>query len=159
MTAAEVSHRSGRARAQRNFLMTALVAFLAGAVGAALGASVIVGGHEPETPGLHDLVHETLLLSPEQERALREIEESFALERREIEARLDAVNRDLAATIESHPSFDPAVGQAVERFHEVMGELQSATVQHVYDMRAILTDEQAEVFDERIARALVGDSR
>ena len=157
MTTVEVPRRSVRARAQRNFLITAFVAFLAGAVGAAFGASMIVASRAPEASSLHAMVHEALVLSAEQDQALHAIEESFALERQEIEARLDAANRDLAAVIESHPTFDPAVGEAVNRFHVVMGELQTATVRHVYDMRAILTDEQAEVFDARIARALVGD--
>lgn len=158
MTTAAVIHRTARVRARRNFLLTALVAFLAGALGAAFGATVILARHAPEPAGLHALVHEGLNLSADQERALHAIEDDFAPKRADLQARLAEANRALADAIEAHPRYSPEVGAAVERLHAVMGELQEATILHVYDMRAILTDEQARVFDRRIARALAGSA-
>ncbi len=156
MAVIDPARKAVTARARRNFLVTALVAFLAGAAGAAFGATVILARHAPEAPGLHALVHEGLDLGAEQERALDALEEDFAERREALEARLAEANRELAAAIEAHPSYTPEVGAAVERLHAAMGELQEATIEHVYGMRAILTDEQAHVFDERIARALAG---
>jgi Spy/CpxP family protein refolding chaperone len=158
MAAIELAQSAGKARARRNFLITALVAFLAGAVGAAFGATVILARHAPETPGLHVLVHEGLDLSAEQERALHALEDDFAVRREALEARLAEANRELAAAIEAHPSYTPEVSEAVEHLHTAMGDLQEATIQHVYAMRAILTDEQAEIFDERITQALAGSA-
>ena len=35
-----------------------------------------------------------------------------------------------------------------------MGELQKVTIEHVFEMREILTEEQAIVFDAEVVRAL-----
>ena len=158
MTTLDQGPSAMRGRAQRNLVLMALIAFLAGALGAGLGAvgvaSVVRGRPPAEAAGLHAMVHEVLELTAEQDRALHEIEARFAVRRRELEAQLAEANRGLAAAIEANPSYALEVGEAVDRIHAAMGELQTATVAHIYEMRAILTDEQAAVFDDRIARAL-----
>lgn len=146
-----------RGRAWSGLLVTALIAFVAGTLGTVLGAAITEARRGSSSPSLHAMVHEGLALSAEQEQALHEIEASFAVTRRDLEARLADANDALAAAIEANPAYAPEVGEAVEQIHHVMGELQQATIRHVYDMRAILTPDQAEVFDERIARVL-GDS-
>jgi len=153
------SPRSPRAGTQRNILLTALIAFLAGAVGAALGATIIANRQAPEAVGMHAIVHDGLELSAEQERALDAVEARFAVRRAALDARLSQANHELAAAIQANPTYSPEITEAVDGFQSVMGELQVATVLHVYDMRAILTDEQAAVFDERIAEALTGEHR
>jgi len=153
------SPRSSRARAQRNFLLTAVIAFLAGVVGAALGATIIANRQVPETVGMHAIVHDGLELSAEQERALDAVEDRFAVRRAALDARLSHANHELSAALRGNPTYSPDVRQAVDAFQSVMGELQVATVLHVYEMRAILTDEQAAVFDERVAEALTGEHR
>ncbi len=155
MTAADADGRARlRRRARSGVLVTAAVAFVAGALGAILGATAVSWRPAPAAPSLHAMVHQSLELSADQDRMLHEIEASFGELRRELELRLVEANRALAAAIEAHPAYAPEVDEEVERIHDVMGELQQATIRHVYDMRAILTPEQAEVFDQRIARAL-----
>jgi hypothetical protein len=151
---AEAPRSRTRRRGRNGVLVTAAAAFVAGALGAVLGATAMSLRPEREAQSLHAMVHESLTLSAEQDRALHEIEASFAVTRTELEARLADANRELAVAIRAHPAYAPEVGEAVERIHAVMGELQQATIRHVYDMRAILTEEQAEVFDDRIARVL-----
>ena len=43
---------------------------------------------------------------------------------------------------------------AVDRFHPAMGELQKQTILHVLAMRAVLTPEQALLFDQTVQRSL-----
>ena len=48
-----------------------------------------------------------------------------------------------------------AVDRAVDRSHMAMGELQKATLSHVFAMRAVLRPDQAEIFDKAVAEALL----
>lgn len=154
MTGAGPEGSRTRARAGGGLLVTALVAFAAGALGAVIGATAMHMSHERAPESFHALLHDSLTLSPDQDRALHELEARFAVTRGDLEAELVAANRGLAAAIRANPAYAAEVGEAVEQVHHAMGELQQATIRHVYDMRAILTEEQAQVFDERIARAL-----
>jgi Spy/CpxP family protein refolding chaperone len=158
MTPTTEAPQARRARTWRNLALTALVAFLAGAIGAGVGASLVRHRTPPGAESLHAMVHRMLDLSSDQDRALHEIEARFADRRRALEAQLAEANRALAAAIEAHPTYAPEVGAAVERVHAVMGELQTTTIQHIYDMRSILTPEQARVFDAQIARALASQN-
>ena len=63
-------------------------------------------------------------------------------------------------TITVVESDDPRqVTAAVDHFHSAMGELQKATIEHVFAMRAVLTPEQAARFDRTVVDALTADPR
>lgn len=136
----------------RGVLLTLVLAALAGAGGAWISSRFIVRQHY--APSLHELVHEELKLSPEQERKLEVLEQDFAVKRRAREAELRAANAALAAAIQARHEYSPEVQAAVERFHHAMGELQKETILHVLAMRQVLTAEQAAKFDRRISEAL-----
>ena len=53
----------------------------------------------------------------------------------------------------------PEVNAAIDDVHGKMGELQKATVQHVFDMREILTPEQQPLFDRKVSEALTRTPR
>ena len=72
----------------------------------------------------------------------------------ELEARVQAANRELAAAISASDGDASVVQPAVDHFHDAMGELQKETILHVLAMRAILTPEQARQFDARISESL-----
>mgnify|MGYP003677692789 CR=1 FL=1 len=59
--------------------------------------------------------------------------------------------------IEASDGDSPAVRAAVDHFHTAMGELQKATIAHVFEMRSTLTPAQARIFDSRIVDALRQD--
>ena len=65
-----------------------------------------------------------------------------------------AANLALADAIETDKANSPAVQAAIDDFHEAMGELQKLTIEHVFEMREILDEEQAKAFDKEIVRAL-----
>jgi|GEM_PF-3594400 len=68
-------------------------------------------------------------------------------------------NRELAQAIAASQGDSPEVRAAVDHFHDAMGALQKATIAHVFEMRAVLTPEQARVFDREIAGALTQEPR
>ena len=53
-------------------------------------------------------------------------------------------NQELAAAIAKSKGYSPEVAAAVEKVHQHMGELQKASLEHLFEMRTVLTPEQGE---------------
>ncbi len=140
----------------KSIVITAILAGLAS--GAATWASATWIMRERQPPSLHSIVHEKLDLSAEQDRRLDVIEARFAARRPALEAEVRAANRELAAAIAASNGDTPQVRAAVDHFHTAMGDLQKATITHVFEMRSVLTPAQAEVFDEAVVDALRDDA-
>lgn len=138
---------------------TLVTAVLAAAVGAAAAWGVMTLQARQDRPAdLHHLVHERLDLSPEQDRRLDEIETAFAERRAPLEAEVRQANAELSAAIAASQGDTPEVQAAVDHFHTAMGDLQMATIRHVFEMRAVLTPEQAEEFDRAVVETLRADA-
>ncbi|WP_292229676.1 periplasmic heavy metal sensor [Brevundimonas sp.] len=140
----------------KSIVITALLAALAS--GAATWASATWMMRERQPPSLHAVVHQKLKLDAAQEQRLAVIEARFAERRPLLEAEVRAANRELAAAIASSGGDTPEVQAAVDHFHVAMGDLQKATIAHVFEMRAVLNPEQARVFDAAVVSALSGDA-
>jgi len=140
----------------KSIAITAILAALAS--GAATWASASWVMRERQPPSLHSVVHEQLDLSADQDRRLDAIEARFAARRPTLEAEVRAANRELAAAIAASDGDSPQVQAAVDHFHAAMGDLQKATITHVFEMRSVLTPAQAEVFDEAVVDALRDDA-
>lgn len=140
------------------WLLIAAIAFGAGVAGVFVGRSVM-----PPPPRhaveLHDFLHDQLDLDAQQHARLDVIEASFAVRRRDLETRLRADNARLAAVLEAQHGEGPAVDAAVDQSHATMGELQKATLGHIFAMRALLRPDQAHKFDAAVTRALTADGR
>lgn len=134
------------------YVVVALIAFLVALVAAWAGQGLF--HPDPNTGRLHALMHEKLDLDPQQESRIEKLESDFAARRRSLDMELHAANTDLARAIASEHQYGPAVEKAVDRSHHAMGELQKATLQHVFAMRAVLRPDQAKQFDTAVARAL-----
>ncbi|MFT4956619.1 MAG: Spy/CpxP family protein refolding chaperone [Brevundimonas sp.] len=140
----------------RSTLVTAILAAL---VGAACAWGVLtLNGREASAPSLHQVVHDQMDLTPAQDRRLDEIETRFAVERARLQAEVRTANRELSDAIAQSQGDTPQVQAAVDHFHSAMGELQKATIAHVFEMRAVLTPEQAEVFDRAVVDTLQSDA-
>ncbi len=138
---------------------TLITAVLAAAVGAAAAWSAMTIQARQDSPAdLHQIVHDRLDLSPEQDRRLDEIEAAFAERRAPLEAEVREANAELSAAIAASRGDTPQVQAAVDHFHVAMGDLQMATIRHVFEMRAVLTPEQAEMFDRAVAETLRADA-
>ncbi len=137
-------------------MLTAVMAAMAS--GAATWASATWVMRDRQPPSLHSIVHEQLALSEDQDRRLDLIEARFAARRPALEGEVRAANRELAAAIATSDGDTPQVQAAVDHFHAAMGDLQKATITHVFEMRAVLTPAQAEVFDAAVVNALHHDA-
>ena len=142
---------------------TRLILCVAAAFVAAIGG-VFVGRAllpAPAQPGaeLHDVLHHRLALDANQEARLKELEQRFAVERRALELELRADNARLAEAIEAEHGNGPRVAAAVDRSHAAMGELQKATLAHIFAMRQLLRPDQTAQFDRAVVKALTDDAR
>jgi len=138
---------------------TLVTAVLAAAVGAAAAwGAMTLQARQDRPADLHHLVHERLDLSPEQDRRLDEIEAAFAERRAPLEAEVRQANAELSAAIAASQGETPEVQAAVDHFHTAMGDLQMATIRHVFEMRAVLTPRQAEEFDRAVVETLRADA-
>lgn len=139
-----------------SILITAVLAALASGAATWASATWILRDRQP--PSLHSVVHEQLDLNPDQDRRLNAIEADFTPRRTALEAEVRAANRELAAAIAASQGDTPEVQAAVDHFHTAMGDLQKATLAHIFEMRSVLTPAQAEVFDAAVADALRRDA-
>lgn len=137
----------------RRYLTIAAIAFIAALTGAFLGQRLMP---KPIPPGaeLHALLHDRLDLDAGQERALERLEAQFAVRRQALEHEMRAENRALADAIAAEHGDGPRVAAAVDASHRAMGELQKATIAHIFAMRALLRPDQAAAFDAGVTKAL-----
>jgi len=143
-------------RAQIALVMA--LAFAAGIGGAFVGRTFIAPPRPVETE-LHQLLHDQLGLDPAQHEKVEAIEAQFAIRRQALELEMRSDNARLASAIEAEHGFGPQVGAAVDRSHLAMGELQKATLEHVFAMRSVLRPDQATKFDAAIVKALTAKAR
>ncbi|MBT9473215.1 MAG: periplasmic heavy metal sensor [Pseudomonadota bacterium] len=141
----------------RGLLLTLVLVALAAGLGAWGGAKYVLRAERE--PSLHSFLHGKLNLSTDQKAKLEILETEFAVRRRAREAELRLANAELAAAIETQHRYSPEVKSAIEHFHDVMGELQKETIVHILDMRAILTPNQAAIFDKRVSEALTEETK
>lgn len=139
-------------RGAGRYAMVALIAFAV----ALLAAKASQGLFAPPTGTgrLHELMHEELQLDAAQDRRIDRLEADYAGRRKALEADLEMANADLAHAITREHAYGPAVERAVDRSHHAMGELQKATLSHVFAMRAVLRPDQAARFDIEVAKVL-----
>lgn len=134
------------------YVLVALLAFFV-ALGAIWMGQRLRGG-EPAESRLHLVMERDLGLDPGQKRQIDALEQGFAQRRGQLEAELRAANADLADAITREHAYGPNVEKAVDRSHIAMGELQKATLQHVFAMRTMLHADQTARFDIAVAQAL-----
>ncbi len=95
-------------------------------------------------------------LTAQQEDRLDRLEERYAIENAQRELAVRRANANLAAAMDKEHEYGPEVSLAIDEVHQRMGELQKATVRHVFAMRRILDQEQQREFDQQVARSLTG---
>ena len=65
----------------------------------------------------------------------------------------------LAEAIEAEHGYGPKVTAAVDHVHHVMGEMQKSTLEHLFEMRAVMNPDQARRFDKSVVKALTAEAR
>jgi hypothetical protein len=109
--------------------------------------------------GMHAFVHEELHLTSAQKVRLDALERNFAVERGGLELALRSANAGLAQAMSEEHRYGPKVAAAIDVVHLRMGDLQKATVRHVFRMRALLDPNQQEAFDREVNRALTSEPK
>ena len=145
---------SGRA----GFLLSIIACFVAAIGGVYVGRALLPTKAAPGAE-LHEVLHHKLALDANQEARLHVLEQQFAVQRRAYELEMRADNAQLASAIEAEHGNGPRVIAAVDRSHVVMGELQKATLAHIFAMRQLLRPDQTGPFDKAVVKALTDDAR
>ena len=102
----------------------------------------------------HEWLHDELHLTTAQSAALDPIEHAFASRESSLQTKLEQANRDLAQVLREEKSYTPRVAEAVVAVHHHMGELQQASLEHLYEMRRVLTPEQGDKLFQLAAHSL-----
>lgn len=142
----------------RSMALTLILSVLVAILGVWGGAQYVMHRMQRPTP-LHELVHEKLGLTADQERRIAGMERDHEARRQALEAEMRAANAQLAQAFQQNHAYTPQVQAAIDRFHRAMGELQKETIVHTLAMRAVLTPDQAARFDETVVRSLTEDPR
>jgi nickel and cobalt resistance protein CnrR len=138
--------------------LIALLAFGAALGGVVVGRTWILPQRPVETE-IHRLLHDELDLDAGQRTKIKQIERRFAIRKQALELELRADNARLAAAIQAERGYGPQVGDAVDRSHRAMGELQKVTLEHIFAMRSVLRADQAAKFDDAVVKALTARER
>lgn len=104
----------------------------------------------------HDWLHRELKLTDAQLNALEPVEAKFGDRQKQLAAALRDANRQLARAIAEDKAYTPRVTAAVEHVHHSMGDLQKASIEHIFAMRAVLTPEQGDKLLVLAQQALEG---
>jgi Spy/CpxP family protein refolding chaperone len=122
------------------------------------GAHYVMHRMQRPTP-LHELIHEKLHLTADQQARMAGLERDHAAKRQALEAEMRAANAELARAFQQQHAYTPEVQAAIDRFHHAMGELQKETMVHTLAMRSVLTPDQATKFDDTVVQSLTQDAR
>lgn len=142
----------------RSMALTLILSVLVAVLGVWGGAQYVMHRMQRPTP-LHELVHEKLGLTADQEKRIVGMERDHDAKRQALEAEMRAANAQLAQAFQQTHAYTPQVQAAIDRFHRAMGELQKETIVHTLAMRAVLTPDQTARFDETVVRSLTEDTR
>lgn len=92
----------------------------------------------------HDWLHAKLGLTSQEREALAPIEAAYLEWERPRLERLQEANRELASLIREGRLDSPETAATVAEIHNLMGEMQAESIEHVSRMLTVLTPEQRE---------------
>ena len=139
--------------AARGLILLALIAAIAGAA-CWFTARYLNRTIHADKGDAHAWNHTQLGITAAQEKALEPIEQRYAEQRKHYGEMLRIANAELGKAILEERSDSDRVKAAVARIHEAQGELQNATLQHIFEMQSVLTPQQYEKLLQSTADAL-----
>ena len=90
----------------------------------------------------HHWIHTQLALTADQEKQLSPIEQRYDEQRRHFAELIRVANAELAQALLADEGDSPRVKAAIAKIHDAQGQLQDATLRHVFEMKPVLTPEQ-----------------
>ena len=140
-------------RAPRGLIFLALVAVVA-CVACWLTAAYLNRSHHTAHGDSHAWIHTQLGITAEQEKALKPIEQRYSEQKKHYGEMLRIANAELGRAILEDRSDSERVKAVVARIQQAQGELQNATLQHIFAMKSVLTPAQYEKLRQSTADAL-----
>lgn len=134
------------------FFFCLAVAVIAGASGY-LG-SRFMNSFYSRKEDAHEWIHQQLNITAEQEMVLEPCERSFAEKKKHYSEQVRLANMELAQAILEDQGNSPKVSESLEKIHQSHGELQKATLEHVFEMKKALSPEQYKKLLDLTADAL-----
>lgn len=110
--------------------------------------------HHADSAGWHQALHEKLHITPEQVAKLSGMEKRYQQRRQYLEEQMRLANMELADAIKEDKAFSPRVQAATDKIHKVMGDLQKATLEHLFEIRPVLSEEQNRILEQMVTDAL-----
>ena len=110
--------------------------------------------HHADHADAHHWVHTQLALTPEQEKQLLPIEQRYDEQRRHFSELIRVANVELGQAMLADKEDSPRIKAAIARIQDAQGQLQDATLHHVFEMKPVLTPEQYEKLLNLTANAL-----
>jgi len=110
--------------------------------------------HHANSSDWHQALHDHLDITPKQYEKLEETESRYRQRRLYLEEKMRLANMELAEAIKADKSMSSRVQEATDKIHHAMGELQKTTLEHLFEMRPILTDEQNKKLEQMVTNAL-----
>lgn len=108
-----------------------------------------------QEPGdAHLWIHDQLGLTAEQDRQLHPLEERYKAEQTHLMELIHLANMELGQAILEDNGASPQVNAAIGKIHAAQGKLQMLTLEHVFEMKPILTPEQYQKLLNLTANAL-----
>ena len=136
----------------RSWIAPVLLSLLAGLGGAVAGQRLAAPA---PAASLHERMHDALNLTGAQAARIHHLEAQFDRERITHEAAMRAADARLAAAMLREGRYGPGVAAAVDDVHRTMGDLQKASITHMFAMRSQLDAGQQRIFDRIIATSLI----
>ncbi|MEI8294515.1 MAG: periplasmic heavy metal sensor [bacterium] len=107
----------------------------------------------------HEWVHQMLKMTPEQEQRSLTCERRYEETKRHLDEVIRLANRELAESILQDKSYSPRVEKSVAEIHDAMGQLQKATLEHIFELREFLDAAQYERLIELTVQGLSENTR
>mgnify|MGYP001383926421 CR=1 FL=1 len=90
----------------------------------------------------HRWIHEQLGLSADQERQLEPMEQRYHAETQHLQEVIRLANMELGQALLEDREVTDRVRNAIQRVHDAQGQLQQKAIEHVVEMKSVLTAEQ-----------------
>ncbi|NDG70961.1 MAG: periplasmic heavy metal sensor [Proteobacteria bacterium] len=107
----------------------------------------------------HTWIHKKLEMTPEQERRSLISERRYEETKRHLDEVIRLANGELAENIFKDKSYSPQVEKSVAEIHTAMGQLQKATLEHIFELREVLDAAQYERLLELTVQGLTENTR
>jgi Spy/CpxP family protein refolding chaperone len=145
----------------RQLLLAAVVAGAAGFAGVWMGARQLAPQLQASStlPNVVDELraHGLQGLTAAQVQQLSAIGDQYRATRTRFRHSITASNFELGSSLAEETRLGPKTQAAIDRVKSTVGDMQQAAVEYTLALRAVLTPEQQQVFDDKVVEALMTD--